>query len=288
MFYYKFELDGPGSKPSIASYALQISELITTLKARKWLKQNPDKRAKFVFYIVNQMNAIMASFGQAQQDVLVLNAIKEAGEIPIEHYEVAHQVLVDTTNVIKRIFLNSVQIPETSLYTTSEQFKKAEEKKNKKLLSELKSSSGNNGNNGSSNNSNRNNRNQGKSSSATNGTPNGGVRGSGGNGNPTNPNAYKSPDQSGVGNGNEGYIDSNLERLSFPTELHNSEFKICKSSIRDGQKCSFGDRCNFLHTDKIEDLPQDKQKCLVNWVDSTEGVSFKGIDESILAKIRSN
>lgn len=291
LFYFNFDLSGMTSKPSIAAYMLDLNETITTLKARRWLKQNADKRVKFIFYVVNQVNAIMACFGQAQQDVLVLNAIKEEEDIPSENYEMAHQVLVDTKNVISRIFLNSTEIPETNLYTTSEQYRKAEEKKTKKLLSELKSS--NSGNDGSGNNNRNNGRrqsvagNRNNNATATNGTTgNGG--GSGGGGNSANTNTYKSPDQLGVGNGNEGYIESNLERLNFPPELHNNGFKLCKSSIRNGQKCSFGDRCNFLHTDKIEDLPQDKQKSLVKWVDDTEGVTFKGVQDSVLTKIRSS
>ena len=75
LLYFEFELEGSGSRPSIATYVVKLSKLITSKKARRFMKKNPALRLALVHYVFNQMSGLVTGFAQASQDVLITSAI---------------------------------------------------------------------------------------------------------------------------------------------------------------------------------------------------------------------
>ena len=61
---------------------------------------------------------------------------------------------------------------------------------------------------------------------------------------------------------------------------------MCKSSARDGVECPFKDKCNFLHTESIMDLPKEKRKPFVLHVENMNDLQFHNTAESVLDEIR--
>ena len=63
-------------------------------------------------------------------------------DVPTQHYELANTIFKDTTQKMAQVFLSSIEIPSTSLYLSSTMNKKADGKQQKKLLADLKLSTG--------------------------------------------------------------------------------------------------------------------------------------------------
>ena len=71
MMYFKFDLANLASMPDIVRYTLNLALLITTRRARQWLIKNGDKRIMFMYYVLNQMLAIMTACSRNSNDMMI-------------------------------------------------------------------------------------------------------------------------------------------------------------------------------------------------------------------------
>ena len=139
LLYYKFDLEGGGvvsSLPSVAEYTLNFAEIITSKRARGWMKSYPNLRPQLLHYVLNQVISVCSGFARASQDVLVTTSIaREAiSSILTRHYETAHQIYESTMDTLERIFLNSTTVPSSAIWEASSAKKRIEEKEERALL----------------------------------------------------------------------------------------------------------------------------------------------------------
>ena len=259
--YYTFDVMNAVDLPTVVFHILQIAKDITCVSARRWMKANGALKQQFLYYVLNQIISIMTCYGRASKDVLVKNAIKSGnfGAVPTNHYDLAHTIFKDTTQKIAQVFLSSTEIPATTLYLSSTVKKRADERQQKKLLADLKLSVGT-------------------------GT------GKHGRGNPPRSDdarQHKKLKQTGVGNEKDGWLTVTVANFELCPEVNSKDFRMCKSSARSGVTCPFKDKCNFVHTTSINDLPKDKRKPFVLHIDKLDGVDIDEKD-TVLAAIRSS
>ena len=201
-----------------------------------------------------QVIAIVTTFAKASRDVLVTNAImrNELDVISIRHYSLANNIFDDAKSTLSRVFLNSVAIPLSSLWTNSRAKKKIDEMEQRLLMSRIQSAS---------------------SGLATKRKPDDQGR---------KPDDRNKLARSGE---NAGWIRCDGPNLSLPTELFNKDYKLCKTNARDGTVCQLGDRCKKDHSPLVR-LDKVKQKAVVTSVDADDKLSFVNVSEKLLAEIR--
>ena len=253
-FYYKFRFTSLSESPSVVYYIIQLANMITTKEARKWFKHNESTSPQLLHYILAQVIAIVTTFAKASRDVLVTNAImrNELDVISIRHYSLANNIFDDAKSTLSRVFLNSVAIPLSSLWTNSRAKKKIDEMEQRLLMSRIQSAS---------------------SGLATKRTPDDQGR---------KPDDRNKLARSGE---NAGWIRCDGPNLSLPTELFNKDYKLCKTNARDGTVCQLGDRCKKDHSPLVR-LDKVKQKAVVTSVDADDKLSFVNVSEKLLAEIR--
>ena len=261
--YFAFTVTGGSAPiPSLAFYNLELAKIITSKTAKEWYKSHGNMRAEFLYYVLNQIMAITTCYAKAVKDVMVIGAISRGvpSDAPTKHYSLAHEIFKDTTQVLARVFLNSATIPNNDLFNSSSAKKKAAEKDKKRLIAELKAADSSNKN---------------------------GNGGNGGNGtNDTTGKGAKRHKQSGIGNTKSGWLKCTGNNFELCQEVNNEKVRMCKSSARDGVECPFKDKCNFLHTESIMDLPKETRKPFIAHVEKTDGLEFLNTAESVLDEIR--
>lgn len=62
-------------------------------------------------------------------------------------------------------------------------------------------------------------------------------------------------------------------KFAYPGANGVSE-RVCFNGISQGPYCRFGDKCHGQHPKKLTDIPVDKQKEFVKFIESTDGLSF--------------
>ena len=93
LLYANFDVEANDSQlPSIVYYAIQIALNMTTKRAQVWLKDNPDKRAEFLIWILNQVISISICFARASHDVVLTSCIVsgDSDSISTRQYKLAH------------------------------------------------------------------------------------------------------------------------------------------------------------------------------------------------------
>lgn len=259
-FWFSFDPENDPTPPSIVSYIMMVARLLTTRDGKKWIKNNPAKRHKFLLYVVNQLVAVSSALARASLDVVVTTRIisKQWNQIPTKHYKLADKILKATLSEMAEIFLGSRDVPNTALWNNSKSKEKAESAEVNKLVGAVKDKLGN----------------QLKREPST---PRPGRDDS-----RAEPKRYK---KSLTGD-KKGYVtNSGPNRFQVPKTLHNEDFKLCKSFALDGVECHFGDRCQFSHL-WLDELDESRARCLVKAVDADQHLNFVNVSDELLKKLR--
>lgn len=259
LFYFKFELEATNGSPipGMAYYASKFAEMLTSRPAKMWLRTHENNtKLQFQYFVLNQIVSIMTCLAKASGDVMVTTNIlrKDFDSVPVSHYKLANDIFVDTKSQVDRIFMNSMSPPTTSLWEKSQAKQRFDEKKRKRLVAELNADTPR----GDAKRDRR-------ASEQLKNQPGGGKAKS--------------------GKDKKGYISCKSANFSLPKELHNKDFKLCKSFARDEHVCPLGERCSFLHK-YFNELSKPQQKALVSAVDTADDLSFVNVDESLLKSIR--
>ena len=265
LLYYNFDLGGGGgggvvsSLPSVAEYTLSFADIITSKRARRWMKSFPALRPQLLHYVLNQVISVCSGFARASQDVLVTTSIaREAiSSIPTRHYETAHRIYESTMDTLERIFLNSTTVPSSAIWEASSAKKRIEEKEERALLAKWDAQ-------------------HEKKRKASN-TPTGQER---------DPKKGRHGGGGGGGGNDTGLIACTSTNLSLPTECFNSSYKICKADLRDKSKCP-NPNCKNAHISDLAQLERPRAVALVKHVDKSDSMSFVNCDEKLLADLRS-
>ena len=261
LLYFKFDLEGAASPlPSISDYILSLADLITSKRARRFLKAYPNQRSQLLHYVLNQVIAITSGFARASQDVMVTTAIAQGdtSRIPTRHYATTHRVYESTCDALERIFLSSAPVPTSAIWESSSAKKKIEEKEERALLAKLETQQ---------DKKRRNSAPLADQRDSKRGRTGGGGGGGGGK-----------VDDSGL-------IASTGSNLSLPSECFNKDYKICKANIRDKSKCP-NPNCKNDHVSDLAKLERKKAVALVKHVDNSDSMSFVNCDEKLLADLR--
>ena len=150
---------------------------------------------------------------------------------------------------LDRVFLNSLEVPISAIWTNSKAKRQLDEIQNKRLMSQFQQASG-----------------QKRRADKPVHSPNDRNK------------LPKTGDKS-------GWIKCTGPNLSLPTELFNKDYKMCKSCVRDGATCQMGALCKKDHS-SLAKLPVDKQNITVKHVDADSKLSFVNVDAKLLAEIR--
>lgn len=255
MLYFDFSLISNGTPlPSIVHYILDIATLITSKRARKWLRESSQHKPKFMHFVLQSIISIVTAFSQASRDIMITSKIADdASNLVLRHYQSAHRVFRSTIDNLEQIFLNSIVIPENSIWTESSVRLRLKEKEDRKLENALKR----------------------KLSDANPSTPRGGDRG---NDRGTDRKVQKVGDKT-------GYIKTDNPNMSVPGACFNANFKICKAFARDGVICSLGKDCKKFHG-HITELSDPRAKAMIKAVDESNDMEFVNVDPKWLAKMR--
>jgi len=254
MFYFRFQLASLATSPSVVFYIAELANMITGKEARQWFKSNEEHTPQLLHYVLAQIIAISTSFAKASRDVMVTNYItqNQLDQIPTRHFALAHSIFEDAKSTLHKVFLNSVPIPLSALWTNSKAKRNIDDMAARDLLAKIQSA-----------------------------TPpvDSKKRKSEEQLTPTNKNKLaRTGDKS-------GWIRCNGPNLSLPTELFNKDYKLCKSKSRDGQICQFGDNCKKDHS-PLAQLDHVKQKAIVRSVDADNKQHFVNFDKKLLDEIR--
>ena len=187
---------------------------------KKWIKNNPDKKQKFLFYAVNQIVAITSSLAKASNDVMVTTRVltKQWNAVPTKYYKVADKVLKSTLAEMTEIFLNRRGVPGTTIWNNSKTKQKAEKAELNKVVGAVRDTLG--------------------------GQPKRelGNRGPGRDDLRADPKITKRE----LTGDKKGFIKSEgTSCFQVPKELHNEDFKLYKAFALDGVECEFGRNCRF-------------------------------------------
>jgi len=85
---------------------------------------------------------------------------------------------------------------------------------------------------------------------------------------------FKKLKQTGIGNKTDGWPTVTVANFELCPEVNSKEFRMCKSSAHSGATCPFKDKCNFVHTTSINDLPKEKRKPFVLHIDKQDGIKI--------------
>ena len=142
---YKFDVESTAPIPSAAHYIYKLAYQMTSKRARKWLKDNRPENQQLFYYVLNQVLAILACFGQASKDVLVTTGIlsKSLDTCPKTQFRTAHRIYESTVECLERVMLNSQEVPQSALWQNAPAKKRQDEKEMKKFA-DLVSPRGNN------------------------------------------------------------------------------------------------------------------------------------------------
>jgi hypothetical protein len=255
MMYFKFDLANPASMPDIVRYTLNLALLITSRPARQWLIKNGDKRIMFMYYVLNQMLAIMTACSRNSNDMMIRAKLLAGStdSIPPKNLELMYNIYKDTVQTIEQVLLNSCGVPNTVLWTNSTIKQKMDERDRKKFLAGLET----------------------KPPGGGKRTPD--ERPGGGGGPPANKRLRQS---------NPGYIVCSGDSLNLPGVVFNADFKLCKAWVREGAVCQQGNQCKKHHL-TLNELPEDKARALVQHVNNDRNLKFVNVDEELLKKLSS-
>ena len=143
--YFKFELNENKPLPNLMRYGLQLGNAITNGAAKRLFKANGGAKQWqwFLYNVLSQIIVITACFRKVSRDVTVTSTIQRGdhSNISTTHYNLASDIHDDTLSLrmIACVFLNSLSISDTKLFNELAAKKKADKKKQKKLLAELNS-----------------------------------------------------------------------------------------------------------------------------------------------------
>ena len=250
LLYYKFDMSSISVRPSCATYIIGLADIASSKRARKWLREHPQLKQQFLYYVLNSTISIVTAFAQASRDVMVTsNILNDPDKVPKRHFETAYRIYHSISQDLERVFLNSLAIPEVVIWTSSLAKARLDEKEEKKLLAKLNVSDGK------------------RKQSDANLARGGGFDKIQKQGNKT------------------GFIKTLIANMSVPSPLFNANFKICKANAKDGTICPMGDKCKKDHR-HIEKLERDKAKAWVKSVDSSNDYNFINVDSKWLAEIR--
>ena len=267
LFYCHFDVTSISSAmPSVVDIVYDFADIITTKKARDWFKDNPNKRAQLIYWILSQTICILVCFARAANDVELLTAImqNDLEDAPTDHYKLAYSLHNDTKTSLEKIFLNSTSIPDNDLWDSSAAKKELDKRDQKKLvaaldLAGLLSPRGGNTN-----------------------TRKGGPK------NDEQPNQHNSPKRQKTVSADGFILCKNGANVSLPTEYFNQTFKLCKANAADGIVCSQGNRCGKDHSTH-EELAQTNEahaKILVKSIDRSPNLEIVKTDASLLQRLR--
>lgn len=119
MLYFDFTLTSNGTpRPSVVHYILEIATLIASKRARKWLWESPQHKPKFMHFVLQSIISIVTAFSQASRDIMITAKIaSDTTNLVLRHYQSAHRVFTSTIDNLEQIFLNSIVIPENSIWS---------------------------------------------------------------------------------------------------------------------------------------------------------------------------
>ena len=265
--YYRVDLTSTTPCPGIVYSHVEIAKLLTTKRAKAWMKKNRQNQVQLLYYAVGCIMSIFTCYARASRDVVVTSSIlrNDWSSVKVSDYKLAHTILNDCKEMLERIFLGSITVPTNDLYKNSKAKQNADDKQRKKLLQEAAAMTSP----------------RGKDERDRRGSLNGGGRRASLKDDKSSSKRQKTGDK-------KGYIkcDTGITDLNLPKPLHNKSYKLCKSNVRDDTICTFGEDCIFDHSSPME-LEDDMAKVLVNYVDNTEGLSFVNVPEDWLKRIRS-
>ena len=260
-FWFKFNLEQVATLPSIVAYTSEVAIQLTSRDGRKWIKNNPQKKQKFLCYVVNQLVAVTTTLAKASNDVMVTSRILEEqwSSVPTKYYKIADKILKATLSEMAEIFLNSRDVPTTTLWNTSKSKLKAETAELNKMAAAVKDKL-----------------NDRKRESSHQGPDRDDPRG-----------GLKRTKKELTGD-KKGYIkwEGGITRFRLPKELHNDDFTLCRTHALDGVECQFGDTCKFSHM-WLNEIDDRRARCLVKFVDADSRLSFVNVDDELLRKLRS-
>ena len=258
--FWRFDLNDPSTWPTPVKNIITLANMITSKKARKFLKkQTRTDKEKVIYYVMNQVLCMVSAFATASKDVTVTSAIlcKKLDEMSVSNYATGDKIYETTKDKLDQVFMNSSDVPITPLWKNAPSKKKADEKERKAIVAMMQPAKD------KSNKDKDKERREAAAERAKN---------------------RQKTDQNSAGN----FLKTSVPNLQLPNTIWNKDFKPCKSNARDNEHCSFGSKCNFDHT-HFNDWTKPRQKALVKVVDESEGkISFVGIDEKKLQELRAD
>jgi hypothetical protein len=271
LLYANFDLmDKASDVPTVVQNVLDLADIITTLRAREWMKDNADKRQQLLHWVLNQLISITNCYAEASQNVVLASFLLD-GDVenaPKKEYQTAATIFDDTVSVLDRIFRNSTPIPNNALWDNSKSALDIEARKHKKLLAEIQQQvstpRGGPGNDKSSTNDRK------------RGTP-------GGSNNNDHANKWRKTADA------KGFIKcEKANNINLPTSSFNQEYKLCKPNMADGVVCSLGEQCKKDHSDLAEIAARNRTQAkeLVAKVDSDPKCEFVNVDPKLLESLR--
>ena len=259
--YFKMDVNDLDSLPTMVSYVVRFSDRLTQLESRIWYKKNRAESVKLFYYVLNQICTMQSCYVRTMKDVVVTGRIlrKDLDNIPVDSYAIAQRIFDDTMIVLDRAFLGSAEVPSTPLWKNSPAKKRADEKDLKKMY-ELMSP---------------------RDKAIKKEIPRKDIDKDRRN---NNCDDRRSGKLSNNGS-SEGWIKCKNNNLSLPGLCFNKDYKLCKSNVRDNEKCHWGDKCNNDHS-HFAGLTRDRQKAMVKSVDRNNTQEFVGVDDKLLAELR--
>jgi len=257
--YFKMDVNDLDSLPTMAFYVVKLADRLTLWESRIWYKKNRADSVMLFYYVLNQVCTMQSCYVKTMKDVVVTGRIlrKDLANIPINNYATAQRIFEDTMIVLDRAFLGSAEVPSTPLWKNSPAKKRADEKELKKIYDLM-----------SPRDSGIKKEKKDKDKDRRNGIRDDRKGG-------------KLPNKGS----SEGWIKCKNNNLSLPGLCFNKDYKLCKSNVRDDEKCLWGEKCNNDHS-HFAGLTRDRQKSMVTSVDKNDTQEFVGVDEKLLAELR--
>ena len=136
--YYRVDLTSTTPCPGIVYSHVEIAKLLTTKRAKAWMKKNLQNQVQLLYYAVGCIMSIFTCYARASRDVVVTSSIlrNDWSSVKVSDYKLAHTILNDCKEMLERIFLGSITVPTNDLYKNSKAKQNADDKQRKKLLQE--------------------------------------------------------------------------------------------------------------------------------------------------------
>lgn len=256
--YWKFDLNDESTWPSVVSDVITLTDMVTSKKARKFMKKQPRaEKDKFIYYVMNQVLGIVTCFVLASKDVTVTSSIlrQATDEASVSTFVTAHKIFESTKDKLDQILMNSSETPSCPLWKSAPAKEKYDAKDRKAIAALLLP--------------------------AADKTPKKDKQKERRDQAQERDKNRQKTDQLSEGN----FLKTSIPNLQLPGTVFNAQFRPCKSNARTDAKCSFGSVCNFDHT-HFKDWTKARQLAMVKHVDSSDGkIEFVGVD-NLVKKLR--